>query len=246
MLGIIRSIWRFLYFAFSTTFGLIGFFWAVLLGKSKEKAGLRFRRKWLNHVPRRLGLHMEHTGQPHIGPCLFVANHISYIDPISILIHVDAAIVAKAEIASWPMVGYSANITGTIFVQREKKHSRKLAANAIKDALFGGASILVFPEGTTSAGPQTLEFRPRTFETANEARVPVQPIAIYYENPEVAYIGADTFVPHFFKLSRMKEIKGKIAFGPLLYGEGTCQKAQEWIDGEQAQYLKTTPVYEPA
>lgn len=200
----------------------------------------------MNHVPHRLGLHMQLDGEPHAGPCLYVANHISYIDPISILMHVDATIVAKAEIANWPMVGYSANITGTIFVQREKKHSRALAANAVKDALFGGASILVFPEGTTSAGPLTLPFRPRTFETANEAGVPVQPIAIYYEDPTVAYIGTDTFLPHFFKLSGMKEIRGRIVFGPLFSGEGTCQKAQEWIDREQSQYIKTTPVYEPA
>ncbi len=246
MQGRIRSVWRFLYFAFSTVTGMAGFFWAICRGKSKEKAGLNYRRRWLNHVPRHLGLRMQVEGEPYTGSCLYIANHISYIDPISILMHIDAKIVAKAEISNWPLVGYSANITGTIFVERDKKHSRKNAANAVRDALFDGESILVFPEGTTSAGPLTLPFRPRTFEAAQEAGIPVQPIAIYYEDPGVAYIGKHTFIPHFFKLSAIKEIKGRIAFGPLLHGAATCQRAQDWIDLEQSAIVNNIPAYEPA
>ncbi len=246
MQGRLRSFWRFLYFAFSTTLGIAGFFWAILWGKPKEDAGLNFRRNWLNHVPNGLGLRMRVDGKSFRGPCLYVANHISYIDPISILMHVDAKIVAKAEISKWPMVGYSANITGTIFVRRDEKDSRRQAANAIKEALLGGESILVFPEGTTSAGPHSLPFRPRTFEAARAAGVPVQPIALYYDDPLVAYIGDDTFLPHFLKLSRMKHIYGRVAFGPLLYDEDSCENAKAWIDQEQSAYAENSLVNEPA
>lgn len=246
MQGKIRSLWRFLYFAFSTIFGIIGFFWALLWGKSKKEAGLNFRRNWLTHVPRRLGLRMQLEGEPNQGPCLYVANHISYIDPISILMYIDANIVAKAEISNWPMLGYSAEITGTIWVERDKKESRSMAAAAIRKALFDRISILVFPEGTTSAGPQTLPFRPRTFQAAMDAKIPVQPIALFYDEPDVAYIGDDTFLPHFLKLSQMKEVTGRISFGPLLQGEDTCQRAQDWINQEQASYTQNIPQHEPA
>jgi 1-acyl-sn-glycerol-3-phosphate acyltransferase len=246
MQGRIRSVWRFAYFIISTALGLAGFFWSVLWGTSKEKAGLNFRREWLNRVPERLGLRMKLDGQPYHGPCLYIANHISYIDPICILRYVEAKIVAKAEISNWPMVGYSASITGTIFVQREMKQSRSRAANAVRKTLVNEDSILVFPEGTTSAGPLTLPFRPRTFDTAHEVGIPVQPIALFYDDPTVAYIGQDTFIPHFLKLSRMKMISGRIVFGPLMTGEDTCQQAKAWIDHQQSGCIKISPAYEPA
>jgi 1-acyl-sn-glycerol-3-phosphate acyltransferase len=235
MQGWIRSVWRFFYFAFSTILGIAGFLWAVLWGAPKEEAGRSLRKGWLSHVPARLGLRMKVEGVPYHGTCLYVGNHITYIDPIVVLMHVDANVVAKAEIAKWPLVGLSANIVGTIFVKREEKSSREEAAKAISDALHHGKSILVFPEGTTSAGPGTIPFRRRSFDAAFIAGVPVQPIALWYENPKVAYIGDDTFLPHFFRLFRMKHLRGRVVFGPLLYGEDTCEKAKQWIDQEQAK-----------
>jgi lyso-ornithine lipid O-acyltransferase len=242
MQGWIRSVWRFIYFAFSVTASLIGFVWKVILGESKEMAGIRIRRRWLNRIPRRLGVRMQVEGIPHLGPCLYVGNHVTYIDPIAVLMQVDANVVAKAEVSSWPLVGLGAAITGTIFVKREEKNSREEAAQAIRDALQNGISILVFPEGTTSAGPGTLPFRPRSFEAAQSAGVPVQPIAIIYESPEVAYIGDHTFLPHFFRVFRMRYIRGRIAFGPPLYGEDTCSRAKKWIDETQSSYAHKTPI----
>ena len=245
MQGWIRSMWRFFYFAFSTTFGIAGFFWAVLRGDPREAAGKRFRTKWLSHVPYRLGLRMEMEGNPHPGPCLYVGNHITYIDPIVVLMHVDAKVVAKAEITSWPLVGFGASMVGTIFVKREQKSSREEAARSIREALESQDSILVFPEGTTTAGPGTLPFRPRSFDAAFLAGVPVQPIAISYDSPVVAYIGDDTFIPHFFRLFRMKLIAGKVVFGPSMYGEDTCEQARNWIEEELMKNELKPELHEP-
>lgn len=211
---------------------IVGFFWAVLWGKPKDEAGPKVRRWWLSHVPWKLGLHMELAGDPYQGTCLYVGNHITYIDPIVVLTHVDANVVAKAEISKWPLVGYGASIVGTIFVKRDQKTSRAETVKAIQEALEKKVSILVFPEGTTTAGPQTLPFRPRSFEAAHRAGVPVQPVAIYYDSPKVAFIDDHKFLPHFFSLFSMKEIHGKVTFGPLLYGEDTCAQAMEWINTE--------------
>lgn len=232
MQGWIRSMWRFFYFAFSTTFGIAGFFWAVLWGAPRESAGKRFRTRWLSHVPYRLGLRMETEGIPHPGPCLYVGNHITYIDPIVLLMHVDAKVVAKAEISKWPLVGFGASMVGTIFVKREEKNSRDEAARSIREALESQDSILVFPEGTTSAGPGTLPFRPRSFDAAFQAGVPVQPIAIRYDSPLVPYIGNDTFIPHFFRLFSIRHIACKVVFGPPLYGQDTCVQARNWMEEE--------------
>lgn len=244
MQGWFRSVWRFLYFGFSVTASLISFGWKVIGGESRINAGIKVRRHWLNVMPTRLGLRITVQGEPHPGPCLYVGNHITYIDPIAVLMQAEANVVAKAEISGWPLVGIGAAITGTIFVKREEKNSRQEAAQAIRDALQNGVSILVFPEGTTSAGPGTLPFRPRSFEAAHSAGVPVQPVAILYESPQVAYIGDHTFMPHFLRLFRMKYIRGRIVFGPPMYGEDTCQRAKNWIDETQFSAASKTIVDE--
>lgn len=244
MRGFSRSVFRFFYFAFTTFFGIVRFAWTIMWGMEREAAGKRFRTRWLTKIPRRLGLRMTVEGVPFEGPGLYVANHISYIDPVVALMHVDANVVAKAEILRWPLVGYGANLVGTIFVRREEKSSRQEAANTISDTLHNGKSILVFPEGTTSAGPGTLPFRPRTFEAASIAGVPVQPIAIIYDDPQVAFVGDATFLPHFFHLFKMKYIFGRVAFGPLLYGENTCNEAREWIEEQQAKYVLKPAMHE--
>lgn len=177
-----------------------------------------------------MGMELKVHGRPYRDTCLYVANHIGYLDPFVILMQVEANVVAKAEILRWPLVGLAGSLAGTIFVKREKKLSRLEAANSIRIALEEGKSILVFREGTTSAGPGTLSFRPRSFDAAHHAGVPVQPIAILYEHPEVAYINDHTFIPHFFKLFKLKKINGRIVFGPLLQGENTCEESRQWIE----------------
>ncbi len=236
MQGWLRAIWRFLYFAFSTLWSLISFFFLFLIGVDKKKAGLRVRRKWLNHIPGAMGLQMELKGQPATCPCLYVGNHISYLDPICVLMYIDANVVAKAEVKRWPLIGYGAYLVGTLFVRRDEKSSRHETAMAIRQALENKESILVFPEGTTTAGPGTLPFKPRSFLAAGQAGVPVQPVAIIYDSPKAAFIGKDNFLPHFFKLFRLKRITGQIAFGPLLYGEETVVQAEEWINQKQSSY----------
>ncbi|MFZ1677760.1 MAG: lysophospholipid acyltransferase family protein [Saprospiraceae bacterium] len=230
MQGWIRVIWRFFYFAFATIIHIAGFIIMMLLGMPKKNAGARLRRRWLSHVPDMMGMRMEMKGVPYEGTCLYVANHIGYIDPFVILVHVEANVVAKAEILKWPLVGLGGYMAGTIFVNREDKSSRLETVVAVQSALEEGTSILIFPEGTTSGGPGTLPFRPRSFQAAFLAGVPVQPIAIMYHSPLVAFIGKHTFIPHFFRLFRLKYITGRVLFGPLLKGEDTCESSKQWID----------------
>lgn len=193
-------------------------------------AGARLRRKWLSHVPARMGMRIRMEGVPCKETCLYVGNHIGYIDPFVILIHVEANVVAKAEILKWPLVGLGGNMAGTIFVKREDKTSRLETVLAVQNALEEGTSILIFPEGTTSAGNGTLPFRPRSFQAAFLADVPVQPVAIIYDSPLVAFIGDHTFLPHFFRLFRLKYITGRVVFGPLLKGADTCERSRQWIN----------------
>ena len=73
---------------------------------------------------------------------LMVANHISWIDIIVIQSIKPSIFVAKSDVASWPLFGWVAQMTGTIFIKREKvsdikkalkkhKGKRKLAAQEL-------------------------------------------------------------------------------------------------------------------
>jgi 1-acyl-sn-glycerol-3-phosphate acyltransferase len=48
----------------------------------------------------------------------------------------------------------------------------------VLDALLGGESLVIFPEGTFRRGPGLLPFRLGAFVVAAEAGVPVVPVAI--------------------------------------------------------------------
>jgi 1-acyl-sn-glycerol-3-phosphate acyltransferase len=236
MQGWLRVGWRFLYLLYATTKCIVRFGWLVWTGTDKKTAGLRVRRHWINRITQLMGLQLKVEGQPHQGPGLIVCNHISYIDPIAVLRYMEAQVVAKAEVKDWPLIGYGAHMVGTIFVKREEKTSRLEIAGTIRSALEDKETILIFPEGTTTRGPGTLPFKPRTFQAAYETKAPVQPVAIVYDSPIVAYIGDDTFLPHFFRVFKMKTITGRIAFGPLLSGPDMAEQAYTWINQVQAQY----------
>lgn len=230
-------VWgRFFFFAFYTLYAIMRYFFYRIGGKEPDEAAFLLRRAWLNRIPGVMGFKMKMEGQPYQGTCLYVGNHVSYVDPVAIMIHVDARVVAKAEVKKWPLLGFGAGLVGTIFVDRDHKDSRSATAEAIHDALKKGISILVFPEGTTTDGRSTIPFRPRSFLAAEKAEKPVQPISLHYDLDEVAYIGVDTFIPHFLRLFKNKNITGRIEFGPLLNGPDSCQRAQSWIDNSLTLY----------
>lgn len=229
MNGWFRVTWRFSYFVVATIFHLAVYYSLVLFGVPARESARRLKYRWLADVPDALGITMTAHGIPYSGTCLYVANHISYLDPVLILMKVNALIVAKKEVSRWPLIGTGGLIIGTIYVDRDEKTSRLKTAHAIRSSLELGNSVLIFPEGTTSTGETLLPFRPRSFEAALQAGVPVQPIYISYRDPEVSFTGDQTFLPHFFRLFRKRRIHGDIFFGPVLTGENTCELSGQWI-----------------
>jgi len=130
---------------------------------------------------------------------LIISNHRSYFDSIVILKDLLAYPVAKIEVASWPLIGTVCKATGVIFVDRQDKASKEITINEINLVLEKGFSILNTPEGTTHIEPTTIDFKPGAFVIAAQLGKPVIPLAIDYKNLEDAWIGNDTFLPHFLK-----------------------------------------------
>ncbi len=90
--------------------------------------------------------------------------------------------VAKAQIAEWPILGYIIASAGTIFIARERARDSLSALSQMERAIHGGRRVLFFPEGTTSPGDRVRRFHTSLFAAACRLGVPVQPVALFYED----------------------------------------------------------------
>ena len=146
------------------------------------------------------------------GGILFVANHISWADIVVLGSVLDADFVSKADIAAWPLIGRLARRLGPVFVDRERRHHVSGQAEAIRQRLLAGGSVILFPEGTTADGRALLPFRTSLFAAADAARL-IQPIALVYAAPdggalppnrldEIAWTGDEALLQNAAALAR--------------------------------------------
>lgn len=181
------------------------------------------------------GFSLVISGPPTAGPVLFAANHQSYFDPVAILAARPANPIAKAEVAAWPGLGSAMAIGGTMFVDRNDRRSGARVLREAASALTLGASVLAFPEGTTTDGTTLLPFQPGIFGLARRAKVPIVPVGVRYSSSAVAWFGEDYFLPHYLRLSAREETGVHIHFGaPILPTEGDtadqlCRRAQSAV-----------------
>lgn len=110
---------------------------------------------------------------------LFVTNHISWVDIPLLASALDADFVAKADMLRWPILGGLARRLNPVFVTRDRKSSAHAQADAIRQRLRAGRSVILCAEGTTSVGATVLPFKSCLFEAADAATV-IQPLAIRY------------------------------------------------------------------
>ncbi len=162
------------------------------------------------------GIAVEAQGPVPQGPALVVSNHLSYLDPLVLAAQVDALAISKAELARWPMFGQAARRLGVVFVERGEARSRRAVMRAAEQVFRDGGIILNFPEGTTTDGSVVLPFRKGLFGVAQALGVPVVPAALVFEPRELAWIGNDTFVPHYLRLASMQGARAIVRLGEPL------------------------------
>ena len=150
---------------------------------------------WSAKMLRVLGIDWQAIGTPHVGPVLFVANHISWLDILAINAVQPARFVAKADVRHWPLLGWLVACGGTLFIERERKRDALRVVHQIAQALRDGETIAVFPEGTTGTGHALLPFHANLLQAAISVDAPVQPIVLCYGDARdavseaVAYVG---------------------------------------------------------
>ncbi len=125
---------------------------------------------------------------------LFVANHVSWLDTYALHSVVAARFVAKAEVASWPVIGTIAARFGTVFIRRGCFRAAARTVGVLAELLCRGRSVAVFPEATTSDGRGLLRFFPAMFQAAVVTGARVHPVALRYRDGRGAPTTAAAYV----------------------------------------------------
>lgn len=136
-----------------------------------------------------LGIRLVVRGQVMHQRGALVANHASWLDIFALNALARIYFVSKAEVASWPGIGWLARATGTLFIERNPRHARR-QAELLEKRLLAGHKLLFFPEGTSTDGLRVLPFKPTLFAAffAKPLRdnLHVQPVSVVYRSPPSA------------------------------------------------------------
>ena len=162
-------------------------------------------RYWAGLFCRLFGVRIQSSGKPCPGPVLLVANHVSWLDILVTQAQCAASFVGKAEIRRWPLIGWMAVLSGTVFHQRGCGASSGNVTEAMTAALLAGRTMAIFPEGRTGPGDRVLPFHGRLLQAAVGADCPVQPVALRFARNRkntmcVAFAPNESFVANFWRL----------------------------------------------
>lgn len=239
LIGLLRLIVFVLFISIlSFSFYIASFFMSE---KAAQKNALYLRDFILKFVNKILGIRAIITGDLPTTSGLIIANHRSYFDPILIVTHMNAFPVGKKEVASWPLIGYLCKISGVIFVERECQNSRDMTCQKIKQTIIEGHSVINFPEGTTTTLPTTTTFNYGSFRTATQIKAAIIPVAIDYKIGTDAFVGDDTFIPHFLKCFGKRTTEIKITYFPPIFSEDAdylLKTSKDIIDAELIRFRK--------
>jgi len=145
---------------------------------------------------------------------LMVANHISWMDIIVIQSIKPSIFVAKSDVASWPLFGWVAQMTGTIFIKREKVSDIKKALKKMKRRLIK-RSVCIFPEGTSTSGRYLLPFKSNLFQSSIDTNKSILPLCLRYKqkgtySDKVAFIDDMSLVDSIIKIKKEIDISVEV------------------------------------
>jgi 1-acyl-sn-glycerol-3-phosphate acyltransferase len=189
-------------------------------------------QRWSQRVLRTFGVTVElHGVVPVLPNALIVANHTSWVDVFVINARFPSRFVAKSEVRSWPLIGPLSALAGTVFVARGQRSGLRRTVDALALQLRAGERIACFPEGTSAAQGQLQPFRANLFESAIDAGVPVQALAVSYRDddgalhPSVEYIAATSLAESMVAILSGRPIRARLHALPALATEGANRRA---------------------
>lgn len=211
--GWLRVLWRGLVLG-AVTFGCLAL---LLLVRLIERPIFGLRRPFTPFITQFvcrtafvvMGISFSTKGELMRQRGAVVANHSSWLDIFSLNARKRIYFVSKAEVASWPGIGWLARATGTVFINRDPREA-KAQKEVFEARLMAGHKLLFFPEGTSTDAVRVLPFKPTLFAAffTDHLRdeMHIQPVTTLYHAPEgedarfYGWYGEMEFGPHLLKV----------------------------------------------
>jgi len=206
----------------------------TLLTARRERDGGGYRYHpglvswWHERLLQILAVEVEHVGHLPRPPALLVSNHVSWLDIPVLASLTHSNFLSKDEVRSWPVIGWLAASSGTLFIRRGAGEagsiSRQIAARLASDGL-----LTLFPEGTTTDGTEVRPFFPRLFSAAIETGAPVVPVALRYHidgvlDPVAPYVGEQTLLANLWGIISRPRSQVLVSYMPALALAGVERK----------------------
>jgi 1-acyl-sn-glycerol-3-phosphate acyltransferase len=157
--------------------------WAMLTGNALPL--YNFSQSIVRIGYRLIGLQIIATGQENVPAntaCIFMANHVSNLDPPALLPRIPGRTSAfvKRSLMSVPVFGWALKLGEFIPVSRDGSASgaQESVATARK-ILAKGLHITTFVEGTRSPDGRMLPFKKGPFFLAMQTGAPCIPVSLY-------------------------------------------------------------------
>jgi len=171
--------------------------------------------RWARRLLPALGVELTLQGHFRKDLPLWVANHLSWVDPVVLMSLRPMGTIAKGEVAGYPVIGRLAQRSGIHFVDREDATSRAAALVSFMASLRNGRNMLLFPEGTTTRGERLADFYEGGLRLAYRLDLPAQPIRISSPAPHYPWTGSETLLPHLQTLFATRTLVTVTAEAPL-------------------------------
>ena len=190
----------------------------------------QLRRWWLGRIVRIVGGQVTTYGEPAPAGSLLAANHVSWLDIALLGGQTEVTFLSKSEVKSWPVIGWLADKSGTLFIERGKSGGAKGASDKITSSLEHQERVLIFPEGTITDNIHLLPFHARLFAAAVTANALIQPVAIHYQNtqgqthPLVPYLEPQTLMQNLWRILAEPKILIEVHFLPPIDSQAVPRK----------------------
>ena len=223
---------------------LVGLAFPLLDPAQRDRAIMAWSRRLL----RVLGVQVHAAAAPSLpAGALLVCNHVSWLDVY--LIHAARRVhfVSKSEVRAWPVAGWLAHKTGTLFLERGRRADTARVNAEMRALMQNGAWVAVFPEGTTSDGRGLKRFLPSLLQPAVELACPVVPTALRYRTLDHEYSAAPAYIDQmslltsFLRIASEPGLVAELEFGEPIRPSGHRRDLATQAEAATARLLGVVP-----
>jgi 1-acyl-sn-glycerol-3-phosphate acyltransferase len=229
---------------------IVGIVLTPLVAKRHQDGTLRTHPRvtswWHNRLADILGVHITVGGHRPERPALLASNHVSWLDIVVLGGLTPTDFLSKYEVRRWPVVGWLADRSGTLFIRRGNHESASISAK-IAQRLREDGLLTLFPEGTTTDGRSVRPFFSRLFAAAIDTGTDVIPVAMRYHiqgeyDPVAPYTDQQSLGNNLRGLLARERTQVHVAFGePITLRDHTRKEVADLARTAVVEALTAPP-----